>query len=40
VRTDDGWRIRERRLDRWWTAGNPAVVARPSGSVPPVAPTG
>jgi 3-phenylpropionate/cinnamic acid dioxygenase small subunit len=28
VRTDDGWRIRERRLDRWWTAGNPAVTAR------------
>ena len=27
VRTDDGWRIRERRLDRWWTAGNPAVTA-------------
>jgi 3-phenylpropionate/cinnamic acid dioxygenase small subunit len=28
VRTTDGWRIRERRLDRWWTAGNPAVTAR------------
>ena len=28
VRTDDGWRIRERRLERWWTAGNPAVTAR------------
>ena len=28
VRTDDGWRIRERRLDRWWTSGNPAVMAR------------
>jgi 3-phenylpropionate/cinnamic acid dioxygenase small subunit len=28
VRTAEGWRIRERRLDRWWTAGNPAVTAR------------
>jgi 3-phenylpropionate/cinnamic acid dioxygenase small subunit len=28
VRTVDGWRIRERRLERWWTAGNPAVTAR------------
>jgi 3-phenylpropionate/cinnamic acid dioxygenase small subunit len=28
ARTPDGWRIRERRLDRWWTAGNPAVTAR------------
>jgi 3-phenylpropionate/cinnamic acid dioxygenase small subunit len=28
VRTNDGWRIRERRLDRWWTDGNPAVTAR------------
>jgi ketosteroid isomerase-like protein len=28
VRTDDGWRIRERRLDRLWTKGNPAVTAR------------
>jgi len=28
ARTQDGWRIRERRLDRWWTAGNPAVTAR------------
>jgi ketosteroid isomerase-like protein len=28
TRTADGWRIRERRLDRWWTAGNPAVTAR------------
>jgi len=28
ARTDDGWRIRERRLERWWTAGNPAVTAR------------
>lgn len=28
ARTDDGWRIRERRLDRWWTDGNPAVTAR------------
>jgi ketosteroid isomerase-like protein len=28
ARTDDGWRIRERRLERWWTRGNPAVTAR------------
>jgi 3-phenylpropionate/cinnamic acid dioxygenase small subunit len=28
VRTGEGWRIRERRLDRWWTSGNPAVTAR------------
>jgi uncharacterized protein (TIGR02246 family) len=28
VRTDGGWRIRERVLDRWWTRGNPAVTAR------------
>jgi len=28
ARTQGGWRIRERRLDRWWTAGNPAVTAR------------
>jgi 3-phenylpropionate/cinnamic acid dioxygenase small subunit len=28
VRTAEGWRIRERRLDRWWTSGNPAVTAR------------
>jgi 3-phenylpropionate/cinnamic acid dioxygenase small subunit len=28
MRTDDGWRIRKRRLDRWWTSGNPAVMAR------------
>ena len=28
ARTQDGWRIRERRLDRWWTAGNAAVTAR------------
>jgi len=28
ARTEDGWRIRERRLDRWWTDGNPAVTAR------------
>jgi ketosteroid isomerase-like protein len=28
ARTPDGWRIRERRLDRWWTDGNPAVTAR------------
>ena len=26
VRTPDGWRIRERRLDIIWTSGNPAVV--------------
>jgi 3-phenylpropionate/cinnamic acid dioxygenase small subunit len=26
VRTPDGWRIRERRLQAMWTAGNPAVV--------------
>jgi ketosteroid isomerase-like protein len=26
VRTPDGWRIRERRLDLLWTDGNPAVV--------------
>jgi ketosteroid isomerase-like protein len=26
VRTDEGWRIRERRLDGMWTAGNPAVL--------------
>jgi 3-phenylpropionate/cinnamic acid dioxygenase small subunit len=28
ARSEDGWRIRERRLDRWWTDGNPAVTAR------------
>jgi 3-phenylpropionate/cinnamic acid dioxygenase small subunit len=28
VRTTEGWRIHERRLDRWWTSGNPAVTAR------------
>jgi ketosteroid isomerase-like protein len=28
ARTQDGWRIRERRLDRWWTDGNPTVTAR------------
>ena len=28
ARTEDGWRIRERRLDRWWTDGNPTVTAR------------
>jgi ketosteroid isomerase-like protein len=28
VRTGEGWRIRERRLERWWTKGNPAVTAR------------
>ena len=26
VRTPDGWRIRERRLQAMWTDGNPAVV--------------
>lgn len=26
VRTDDGWRISWRRLETWWTDGNPAVV--------------
>ena len=26
VRTDEGWRIQERRLDGMWTAGNPAVL--------------
>jgi ketosteroid isomerase-like protein len=26
VRTPDGWRIRERRLEVIWTDGNPAVV--------------
>jgi hypothetical protein len=28
ARTQDGWRIRARRLDRWWTAGNSQVTAR------------
>ena len=28
VRTPDGWRIRELRLERIWTEGNPAVTAR------------
>jgi ketosteroid isomerase-like protein len=28
VRTEDGWKIRERRLDSMWTDGNPAVIAR------------
>lgn len=27
VRTADGWRIAVRRLEVWWTSGNPAVVA-------------
>lgn len=27
VRTDAGWRIAHRRLETWWTSGNPAVVA-------------
>lgn len=26
VRTADGWRIAHRRLETWWTDGNPAVV--------------
>ena len=26
VRTPDGWRIRDRRLDIVWTSGNPAVL--------------
>jgi 3-phenylpropionate/cinnamic acid dioxygenase small subunit len=26
VRADDGWRIAWRRLETWWTEGNPAVV--------------
>lgn len=25
-RTPDGWRIRHRTLETWWTDGNPAVV--------------
>jgi ketosteroid isomerase-like protein len=25
VRTDDGWRIARRRLETWWTSGNPGV---------------
>ena len=28
VRTPDGWRIAQRRLEAVWTAGNPAVTAR------------
>jgi ketosteroid isomerase-like protein len=28
VRTADGWRIAERRLEISWTEGNPAVLAR------------
>ena len=28
VRTGDGWRIAARRLETWWTDGNPAVVGR------------
>ena len=28
VRTQDGWRIRERRLAMTWTEGNPAVAGR------------
>lgn len=26
VRTPDGWRLAHRRLETWWTGGNPAVV--------------
>lgn len=26
VRTDEGWRIARRRLETWWTSGNPAVL--------------
>jgi 3-phenylpropionate/cinnamic acid dioxygenase small subunit len=26
VRTPEGWRIARRRLEIWWTGGNPAVV--------------
>lgn len=26
VRTGDGWRIAHRRLDTWWTEGNPSVL--------------
>ena len=28
VRTADGWRIAQRRLEIGWTDGNPAVLAR------------
>lgn len=28
TRTGDGWRIATRRLETWWTDGNPAVVGR------------
>jgi ketosteroid isomerase-like protein len=28
ARTDEGWRISRRRLERWWDEGNPAVVNR------------
>lgn len=28
ARTGDGWRITCRRLETWWTDGNPAVVGR------------
>ena len=27
ARTPDGWRFTRRRLETWWTDGNPAVVA-------------
>jgi 3-phenylpropionate/cinnamic acid dioxygenase small subunit len=26
VRTEEGWRIAVRRLETWWTTGNPAVI--------------
>lgn len=26
VRSEDGWRISWRRLETWWTDGNPAVI--------------
>jgi ketosteroid isomerase-like protein len=29
VRTADGWRIADRRLQPMWTSGNPAVIGRP-----------
>jgi hypothetical protein len=27
-RTPEGWRLSRRRLETWWTEGNPAVVGR------------
>jgi len=29
VRSSEGWRIRHRRMEVWWTAGNPAVFDLP-----------